>query len=144
MHEDYIWQYYIMDSFYFTVLIIATVALIIVLTYIGILMSSPSESAVVFPPMASTCPDYWTVSPDDIHKCEIPSHRADNIGRIYSDDKTGLLLNPDNTKGLELSTKTINVGAVEWGQAGAAVCKKREWASQFGIVWDGISNYNGC
>lgn len=49
-----------MDSFQKTVVIIAVIILIICLILIGIALHNHNAKAA-FPPVVSTCPDYWTV-----------------------------------------------------------------------------------
>ena len=59
-----------MDSFQKTVVIIAVIILIICLILIGIALHNHNAKAA-FPPVVSTCPDYWTV--DSSGNCNPPS-----------------------------------------------------------------------
>jgi len=59
-----------MDSFQKTVVIIAVIILIICLILIGIALHNHNAKAA-FPPVVSTCPDYWTV--DSSGNCNQPS-----------------------------------------------------------------------
>jgi len=153
-----------MDSFYTIVLSIAVVILILILTYIGVIMSY-NNGAGTFPPQYSMCPDYWNVSSVDSNSCLIPTdvtHK--NIGPISKksdgkllsslyDSAGKLLLNKSNTPGIYCDgtscsgnkLNAINFGDAGWTKSGISpVCAKRTWANNFGIVWDGISNYNSC
>lgn len=58
-----------MDSFQKTVVIIAVIILIICLILIGIALHNHNAKAA-FPPVVSTCPDYWTV--DSSGNCNQP------------------------------------------------------------------------
>ena len=84
-----------MNSFQVIVLSIAVVILILVLTFVGVLMSRTTGSTV-FPPTANDCPDYWQVRSDGTG-CNIPMPGAANLGSVYNNGK--LSLNGDNTNG---------------------------------------------
>jgi hypothetical protein len=122
-----------MDNFYTIVLVVAILILIIVLTYVGILMSY-GEGTQSYPGTSTTCPDYWKISEDGT--CMIPKDNTErNTGVIYKD---GLLeLDSTNTQGLDSDKKTIDF-------SGQSVCNKQDWANQNSIIWDGVSNYNDC
>jgi hypothetical protein len=136
-----------MDLFYIIVLSVATVLLILLLTYIGILMKNAktSDDGEVFPPVASSCPDYWSSSISDPSSCNIPNNGAGikNLGSIY--DVNGLVLNDSNTIGYDLAKNVINFNDTRWSSGGKiAVCAKKDWANKYNIMWDGVSNYNSC
>lgn len=59
-----------MDSFQKTVVTIAVIILIICLILIGIALHNHNAKAA-FPPVVSTCPDYWIVDGDG--NCNPPS-----------------------------------------------------------------------
>jgi hypothetical protein len=121
-----------MDNFYTIVLSIAIISLIIVLTYVGILMSY-GEGTQAYPGQSTTCPDYWKISEDGA--CMIPDSNARNTGTIYND---GILeLDSTNTEGVDTDKNIIDF-------SGQMVCGKQEWAKQYSVVWDGVSNYNDC
>lgn len=143
-----------MDSFYWTVLVIAIIALIGALTYVGVLMTYYTNQDTTYPPVASSCPDFWAVSPANQNVCVIPSGDAagiKNVGTIYtattdatSDVTTyALQLTTDNTPGFDGSTG-IDFSDAQWGVGNGALCKKSSWANQNGLTWDGVSNYNSC
>jgi hypothetical protein len=131
-----------MDNFYTIVLIIAVIALIGILTYIGIIMSY-GEGTVAYPPHSNTCPDYWEVTQDEEIKCKIPLDGEKNTGHIY--DNGGLDAQfTEATPGITEGNGSINFADEEWKAVGSELCAKKDWANKFGIIWDGISNYNDC
>ena len=139
------YKYCIMESFYRIVITVALIALIGSLTYVGMLMKYHKNKNTTYPPVASSCPDFWTVSSTDQTKCDIPKPDASgiqNVGSIYSG--TALQLNSTNTPGLDTQANNIKFSDATWGVGSAATCKKQKWANQYGLVWDGISNYNSC
>ena len=143
-----------MDSFYWIVLVIAIIALIGALTYVGILMTYYTNKNITYPPTASSCPDFWTVSDSNPDKCNIPMQDASgikNTGSIYetttgSDGKSSYRLNLSaaNTPGLDTANNAIDFSNAGWGVGSGAMCKKHAWANQNGLIWDGVSNYNSC
>jgi hypothetical protein len=138
-----------MDSFQLTVLGIAVIVLIVILTFIGIALAK-NDKSVVFPPVANTCPDYWTVSSDGT-KCTVPLSSATNAGNIYvngslSSAFTTTLL----TSNAPYGTPGYASGAISFSDAGwtangkSTICQQKSWANNYGIQWDGVSNYNTC
>jgi hypothetical protein len=149
-----------METFHITVLSIAAILLILLLTFIGILMSHKGSSQV-FPVERNDCPDFWEVYIDPesngssksarTGKCIIPSAKSKlNCGNIYS----GELLNRDIaadssiTPGFNSVTQDDNsiVNFIDFNDKGWAggICVKRTWARNQQIEWDGVSNYNSC
>lgn len=128
-----------MDNFYMTVMIVAIIALIIVLTYIGMIMAY-GEKTEVYPPQSTTCPDYWEI--DDNKKCKIPKEGGKNTGLLY---ETGILNdNVKQTIGFDEVNSVIDFSHDDWKASGQPICAKQTWAKTNGIVWDGVSNYNDC
>lgn len=86
-----------MDSFYFTVSIVAIVMLILILTYIGILMKYYSSSDEAYPEIANTCPDYWKLETDATgeKKCKVPDAGEPNAGVAAYDCQSYLNRYPD-------------------------------------------------
>lgn len=131
-------------DFYSIVLIIAVVLLILILTFIGIKMTNArynNKSSVPFPPVMSTCPDYWSV---DGSNCLIPANGKTNTGRIY--DSYGMsTLTPSNTYGYDYERNYINFNNSMWGTMGkSTVCQQKDWSGKYNIIWDGVSNFNNC
>lgn len=145
-----------MEAFYLIVLSIAAILLILILTYIGIVMSNNKNKKGSYPPQSGSCPDYWSISTVDASSCIIPVKTDRNAGTKTVDasgrsmtsvyDASGkLLLNATNTAGINASTKSINFGDAKWTTSGvSALCAQKNWANTFGIVWDGVTNYNSC
>lgn len=143
-----------MESFYWIVLVAAIITLIGALTYVGILMTYYTKKDAVYPPVASSCPDFWKVSDSNPAKCNIPNVRVAgilNTGSIYSRtvDSDGkpvfsLQLTSANTPGLDATNNAIDFSDVKWGVGSGAICAKHAWANQNGLIWDGVSNYNSC
>lgn len=140
-----------MESFYLIVIAVATLALILLLTYVGLLMTYYKDKDTAYPPVAASCPDIWEVSNIDKTKCVIPpsmknNKRHPNIGNIYNNRWGGLALNTSNTKGLSTlnGSRVIDFSHPDWGKGGNTVCAKQTWANSRGLIWDGITNYNSC
>jgi hypothetical protein len=128
-----------MEWFYLTVLAVAILLLIIMLTFIGTRIKKNEKSADssnnVFPPVQNTCPDLWEATQvDDIIKCKIPS--TDNIGSLRNSEKGIITDLAAGARGYD--NDTMNFSSYE------TECEKKRWADQFNIKWDGISNYNQC
>jgi len=138
-----------MELYYTIVLSVAVIVLIILLTYVGILMQKKQGSSQPFPPIKNTCPDKWTSKikkdedGDDTVLCEIPGPNGTNIGTMLDN------INSDNTPGYAVSDAetpaTIDFNHDGWSAQGTnADCARKNWANKFGVVWDGITNYNMC
>lgn len=130
-----------MDLFYIIVLSILTIFLIIVLSYYGIVLQKRVKDNITFPPQPpSVCPDYWTLNSDG--SCKIPDSGSKNTGSIYGANNQ-VNLNTNSTYGYINGTVDFNNNG--WSSGGTnAVCNKKKWANVNGIVWDGITNFNGC
>jgi len=124
-----------MDLFYIIVLTVAVIVLILVLTYMGLAMKNSSVTAP-YPGSQEICPDYWNIV--DGNYCVIPSTGKKNKGN------TDAITSAD-TYGLSSDGKSINFQNSLWGSTGvSSVCAQQKWANKFGVVWDGVTNYNGC
>jgi hypothetical protein len=136
-----------MDIFYIIVLSIAVILLIIILTYIGIQMTknaSSSSGSSAFPPKVSGCPDYWSSSTTDPSSCIIPKIGSVNTKGIY-DANGNLMLNSSKTFGFNTTNNSINFADAGWTLGGiSSTCSQKTWANQYGLMWDGISNFSGC
>ena len=134
-----------MDVFYIIVLSTAVILLILLLTYIGIQMTRNSANgSIAFPPKVSSCPDYWSAGLSDSSACMIPYYKSVNTGGLY-DTSGNLRLNNASTYGLNSTNYSIDFTDLGWTKGGNnAKCTQKKWANQYGLVWDGVSNYNGC
>ena len=102
------------------------------------------DKDTTYPPVAATCPDFWMVSDENPNKCKIPAHDARNVGSIYISNPAGTVhsLDPNNNQlpGLNMTEMDIDFTGKHW----ASTCTKQTWANQYGLVWDGVTNFNGC
>ena len=126
-----------MDVFYIIVSVTALVILIVFLTYIGIVMTHNKKATGQneYPPQYSECPDYWTVYNNN---CLVPQQGTRNYGGINPSSL-------NSVPGYNSADNTIDFNHNGWTtQGGSAICNKRRFANSFNIMWDGVSNYNGC
>ena len=125
-----------MDIFYIIVLTIAVTILILLLTYIGIKMNYAAHNGGAYPPTKNNCPDYWTISIDG-KICNQPTttgSRNTYSGNVNAAGVAGVKTNGD-----------IEIDTTAWTSGGkSAICAQKLWANQNGLIWDGVSNYNGC
>ena len=131
-----------MDIFYTSVLSVAVIVLILILTYVGIMLSYSNSQSTTFPPVSNVCPDYWLNSTDG-SGCVVPSSGSKNAGLLFDGNGSptaGLLA----TTGYNSSKKTIDFSNPKWGEGGSLLCSQKKWADKNEIVWDGVSNYNSC
>ena len=120
-------------DFYTVSIIIAIILLILVLTVIGVFMSK-STSQVPFPNFQSPCPDYWKMNPDGT--CS----KSDTINSFTDPNNAGSKLVYKNT-GLAKYDDPV------WDTAYPgknSICAKQQFSKDAKILWDGVSNYNGC
>lgn len=129
-----------MDSFQIIVLAIATFILILILTIIGVMLTK-YKNKVTYPPVATTCPDYWKVASDGI-SCAIPDSTAVNAGTLYKSD--GTLAISSSTYGYDASKNAIDFTNGGWSTSKSALCEQKDWTGTYNIIWDGVSNYNSC
>lgn len=128
------------ESFYTIVASIAVVMLILVLTYIGIVMVY-YKGKTSYPPVAATCPEYWKVGEEG--KCYIPSTGEKNAGSLYAADATPISNIPGY--GSTSNGNYINFQDAGWARSGKTqICAQSQWANSKQIVWDGVTNFNGC
>jgi hypothetical protein len=122
-----------MNSFQVIVLSIAVVVLVLVLTFVGVIMSKQNNSQV-YPPTMNDCPDYWEVRADG-SGCNVPIQGKANSGpSTFTPDTKALLKDTKLASGQYINFKD---------NAWANVCTKKCWAANNNIYWDGVSNYNG-
>ena len=107
-----------MEQFQQTVIIVSIIILLLVLAVIGILLYRAKYSQQ-FPPVLPNCPDYWLDnSTGDASSC----YNTLNLGVKSS----------SCSQTMDFST------AAYAGKPG--MCKKKKWANDCNITWDGISN----
>jgi hypothetical protein len=127
-----------MDIFYTGVISIAIIILIIIFIIIGVMIYQ-SANNTVFPPTALECPNYWALgtNTEGKHICYIPTNGT-NMGSLKDTTKIHGI-------GSDTNGSFINFNDPSWGSnAYGATCAKQNWANKNAILWDGISNFNGC
>jgi hypothetical protein len=106
-----------MEAYHKIVLAVAASILLLYLLTVGFMMRR-DDSDKPWPPIAGRCPDGWKEDSENLNVC------------VPLSSNTGLL-----TKKTEL---------VNFNKQYISVCEKKKWADNWGIQWDGISNYNKC
>jgi hypothetical protein len=131
-----------MDYFYIIVSSVLVVFLILILTYYGIVLQKKMKGSTAFPPQPpAQCPDYWRLSRDG--SCRIPRIGRKNSGSIYNG--TSIDLNSNTTFGLNDKNTKIDFNNSSWSSgATSALCKQKDWSKKYNVMWDGVTNYNGC
>lgn len=97
-------------NFNITVVIIAIIILIALLTYVGYAIHQNNVN-IIYPPVTSGCPDYWTSISNNI--CE----NTNNLGTCGTKDFSNPIYQGDSGN-----------------------CEKSKWAKNCSTVWDGITN----
>ena len=121
-----------MGYYYIIVGAVATIILVLILTYVGILMTSTQKKAT-YPPSYNLCPDYWKSTGSGA--CVIPTNNVNTkttwVGDVY---------------GYTAGDTSINFSDPAWsaGSTGEQRCGWQKWANANSIQWDGVTNYNGC
>jgi hypothetical protein len=121
-----------MDYYYIIVSVVATIILVLILTYVGILITSTQKKAT-YPPSYNLCPDYWKSNGSGV--CVMPTNGVNTTSPIKG-----------NTYGYTEGSNSINFSDAGWsaGGTGDQRCGWQKWANLNEIQWDGVTNYNGC
>ena len=141
-----------MDTFRIIVLSIATIVLILLLVFVGILLGQGKQN-MAFPPNYAECPDYWIYDDKDGQQiCIIPqySDTAINIGSMYGDNPssnpnlTSSVINAPGFSSIQ-NEDNIIINSIDFNNSGwTGICDIKSWCNENGIIWDGVSNYNNC
>ena len=111
-----------MDTFHKVVIFVSIFVLFSMLISVAMLLDK-GNNTTVYPPSALTCPDYWTETNDGCqHGDLIPN-------------------------GKEFGTINFKDRGAKWAEGLGSMsetCAKKSWANNNDVLWDGISNYNGC
>jgi hypothetical protein len=134
------------DSFYLIVLSVATIILILVLGFMGWMLSHQKDE-IKFPQVTISCPDFWDLSANN--ECIQPASGKFNRGADDSLTKyraLGSATNADvpgvvSSNGNKIGFESSDAG---WGTGSSATCNKRKWANDNGILWDSVTNVNFC
>jgi len=112
-----------LGNFNRTVLIVATILLILGLIIIGFFIVKSIEDSE-YPPVISDCPDYWNVT-------------YDGAGKI-------VCRNNSINSGNNVDNVCNNYPAGDFTADGSSeadkICLKHRWAKKCAIHWDGITN----
>ena len=114
-----------MSGFNKTVLLIASVLLILALIIIGFVIVKNVQNSS-YPPIISDCPDYWDVSYDS-NKNKIC--RSNSIN-------TGVAANSSNN----CRNYPVELFKASGTSTNDMICEKSNWAKKCNIQWDGITN----
>ena len=130
------------------VIIFFILLLIVILIFLGVTMDKNKVSNMQWPPIISSCPDYWTDTPDEATgRPHIPGSRCigiigNNTGKLRFDpinskctDKTLTLCDPEKCSNCK--TSTVDFSTAHYSGARGR-CAKQSWASKY-ISWDGIT-----
>ena len=107
-------------NFQKTILVVATLVLIVLLVVIGYTLSK-TDASETWPPIVGTCPDYWIDLSGNGAAC-FNSHKLGtcNLPGVGNDK---------NTMDFNKSPFNTNTG----------VCSKYKWANNCKVTWDGIT-----
>jgi hypothetical protein len=99
-----------MEEFHTIVLSIATIVLILILIFVGIMMQY-QNAGNAWPPNSNTCPDYWEIDSTDIKgvSCIVPT----TPGTLMVPAATlasGTTLSPGTTLAPEVPSTTASIG----------------------------------
>jgi hypothetical protein len=106
-------------DFYKSILILAALSLIIILSIFGVILSNMSKSQV-YPANISTCPDYYSLVSDS----------CVTNGVIFNNKDLNCQKNDFKNHIYKSEGKGVNSG----------LCAKKQWATKCGVSWDGITN----
>jgi hypothetical protein len=130
------------DSFYLIILSVAIFILILVLGFMGWMLSHQKDE-IIFPQVTISCPDFWTLAEDNV--CMQPDagkfNRGD--GSLTKYRAIGSATNID-VPGINKDETGFNSSDAGWGTGKSATCNKRKWANDNGIIWDSVTNVNFC
>lgn len=136
-------------SFYTTVIYIGFVVLLICLVMIGVMLSYPNNSQVPFPPFQNACPDFWQLGKNGT--CLVPSCDSGlNLGTLCAADKlhykADSKVQMDDSTGAACGTPSVAYinPAASMSSNSIPSCSLKDWATTYGISWNGASNNNQC
>lgn len=105
-------------SFQTIVVTLAIIILIFTLTFTGYGMYHSAHDTK-YPPVSSTCPDYWNIKGTaDNQKCI----NIKNLGNCNHGENNSVSFQSDKFKGKH------------------GICAKAHWARQCGVTWNGVTN----
>ena len=105
-----------MESFQRSVVIVFIIILLITLAFVSVMLYNAKYNQT-FPPVIPNCPDYW-----------LDNSKGDNIN----------CFNIKNL-GAEACKRDMDFSTADY-KGNPGLCKKKKWATDCQITWDGISN----
>jgi hypothetical protein len=161
-----------MEDFYFYSIVVALVILIGILTMVGITISKGNKTKV-YPPVENDCPDYWEQGTpgsliegntrvntvvSDYCKYSLNTNRGDATFRagmnaagngsewvsISGNIGGSTMLDSTNQRQYYIQFQNNDASWNKYYPGLSLRCAKRKWARDRGIIWDGVTNYNGC
>ena len=116
------------------VLVIASVFIVLLFMGLGMLIQTNAKNQT-FPPDASACPEYWTLSGDGA-SCVRPAAATTNYGK--SDVPTATNGFATNSGVTSLTKSAFPISSV------SDKCATKTKMDGFGIHWDGVTNFQMC
>jgi hypothetical protein len=141
-----------MNSFQIIVLSIFVILAILVLTGFAIMLNSKKDDDSEYPSSYNTCPDYWDVSLNPTGTKCVMSGSINN--GITGWENAYVPATNAGTPGFEnvdyqgTNKFHVDFNDPKWndikypGVSGR--CSLKKWATDNGIVWDGVTNYNSA
>ena len=123
-----------MTEFKFTVSIIAVITIILLLTVVGVSLSS-NETKTDWPPMQTKCPELYELNSNG-KTCEITSGLYQNYSGTSSDKNNTSSARYTQIGNSDDCTKLNTTDSDFTGIDGD--CNKYKWAQNCNVSWDGI------
>ena len=129
--------------FYLIVSCIAIIFLILLFLFLGIMIRNQNSTAI-YPPTSNVCPDYW--SKDNNGNCLMPTKMSlENATTFINSGGQSNLGKNSNIAPFSKDGKSFDVNNLLWSSGGkSTLCAQKDWSNQNNIIWDGVSNFNGC
>jgi hypothetical protein len=118
-----------LGNFNRTVLVVATILLILGLIIIGFFIVKSIQDSE-YPPVISDCPDYWNVTYDADGKVVCTSNSIN----------TATTSNNSNNSNNRCNTYPVALFTASGSTKADILCEKNKWAKDCNIHWDGITN----
>jgi len=128
-----------MNQFNKIVLTIATIILIVSLSFIAFFLAK-SLFEDSYPPIISECPDYWDVDYNSDNQIVCKNTSTINEGRGgVSGDRCNI-----PSEGINPITLFDSQATGSGNNEDSVLCEKYRWARECNITWDGVTNNNNA
>ena len=145
------------------VIIFFVVLLLIIMIFLGVTMSNNKATNVPWPPIISSCPDYWTDTPDELpeefitectetpndngttEKCNLipnPNYTNIPIPHVSGSRCIGTIGQNNGSFGFYANNSTFNLSSNE--EPSSANCTSCKTATMDFTKTDGDTNYTGA